>query len=188
MSYYSDDGHPRARSRRSRPASPCMRTARRLFAEQGFDATSLQQIADAMGVQKANVYYYFKTKSAILEELIAVDGRTAARSDRQSSSREPDRGRRARMLARGYAAAVVHSYRTEGPAEPRRSDASARSGGDRRAGPTSRSRPFACSSVSMPTPDQRAGFWTDPRRRSGASQARRPRRRRRCRPRSSDCA
>jgi AcrR family transcriptional regulator len=30
-------------------------TARRLFAERGFDATSLQLIADTMGVQKANV-------------------------------------------------------------------------------------------------------------------------------------
>jgi AcrR family transcriptional regulator len=46
-------------------------TARRLFAERGFDATSLQLIADTMGVQKANVYYYFRTKIAILEALLA---------------------------------------------------------------------------------------------------------------------
>ena len=41
-------------------------TAQRLFAEQGYDATSLQMIADAMGVKKANVYYYFHTKAEIL--------------------------------------------------------------------------------------------------------------------------
>ena len=44
--------------------------ARALFAERGFAATSLQDIADAMGVRKANVYYYFKTKAAILDALL----------------------------------------------------------------------------------------------------------------------
>ncbi|MEV6239085.1 helix-turn-helix domain-containing protein [Lentzea sp. NPDC051838] len=45
-------------------------TARRLFATHGYDATSLQTIADEMDVTKANVYYYFRTKSAILEALL----------------------------------------------------------------------------------------------------------------------
>ncbi|WP_394620476.1 TetR/AcrR family transcriptional regulator [Lentzea sp. JNUCC 0626] len=45
-------------------------TARKLFASHGYDATSLQTIADEMDVTKANVYYYFKTKSAILEALL----------------------------------------------------------------------------------------------------------------------
>jgi AcrR family transcriptional regulator len=45
-------------------------TAQRLFAEHGFDATSLQLIADTMGVAKANVYYYFRTKIEILEALL----------------------------------------------------------------------------------------------------------------------
>ncbi|MDX6221300.1 MAG: hypothetical protein QOD91_354, partial [Frankiales bacterium] len=35
------------------------------------DATSLQMIADAMGVRKANVYYYFHTKAEILEAAVA---------------------------------------------------------------------------------------------------------------------
>ena len=38
---------------------------------QGYDATSLQAIADEMGVTKANVYYYFRTKAEILEALLA---------------------------------------------------------------------------------------------------------------------
>ncbi|MEU3641877.1 helix-turn-helix domain-containing protein [Lentzea sp. NPDC034063] len=45
-------------------------TARKLFAAHGYDATSLQTIADEMDVTKANVYYYFRTKSAILEALL----------------------------------------------------------------------------------------------------------------------
>jgi AcrR family transcriptional regulator len=40
--------------------------AQRLFAELGYDATSLQMIADEMGVTKAAVYYHFPAKSDIL--------------------------------------------------------------------------------------------------------------------------
>jgi len=45
-------------------------TAQRLFAEFGYDATSLQMIADAMGLTKAAVYYYFRVKSEILFEIV----------------------------------------------------------------------------------------------------------------------
>ena len=57
-----------AQATRTREA--ILATARRLIAEQGYDATSLQQIAAAMGVGKANVYYYFKTKTEILDALL----------------------------------------------------------------------------------------------------------------------
>ncbi|MEO6086341.1 MAG: helix-turn-helix domain-containing protein [Umezawaea sp.] len=48
-------------------------TARRLFAEHGYDGTSLQMIANAMGVTKANVYYYFRTKASILEAMLEAN-------------------------------------------------------------------------------------------------------------------
>jgi AcrR family transcriptional regulator len=41
-------------------------TAHRLFAELGYDATSLQMIADELGLTKAAVYYHFRTKSEIM--------------------------------------------------------------------------------------------------------------------------
>jgi AcrR family transcriptional regulator len=41
-------------------------TAQRLFAEQGYDATSLQMIADELGLTKAAVYYHFPAKREIL--------------------------------------------------------------------------------------------------------------------------
>ncbi len=47
-------------------------TAQRLFTEHGYDATSLQMIADEMGVTKAAVYYYFPTKIEILRALLDV--------------------------------------------------------------------------------------------------------------------
>jgi AcrR family transcriptional regulator len=43
-----------------------LETAQRLFAELGYDATSLQMIADEMGLTKAAVYYHFRAKSDIL--------------------------------------------------------------------------------------------------------------------------
>jgi AcrR family transcriptional regulator len=46
-------------------------TALRLFAEHGVDGTSLQMIADAMGVAKAAVYYHYKTKDEILLGVLA---------------------------------------------------------------------------------------------------------------------
>jgi AcrR family transcriptional regulator len=69
-----------------------LETAQRLFAEHGYDATSLQMIADEMGLTKAAVYYYFHAKSDILlaamlpgirriealpDEVAAVRGRRA---------------------------------------------------------------------------------------------------------------
>ncbi len=41
-------------------------TAQRLFLELGYDATSLQMIADELGLTKAAVYYHFRAKSDIL--------------------------------------------------------------------------------------------------------------------------
>lgn len=40
--------------------------ARQLFAERGVSGTSLQTIADAIGVTKAAVYHHFKTKEEII--------------------------------------------------------------------------------------------------------------------------
>jgi AcrR family transcriptional regulator len=43
-----------------------LETATRLFTQLGYDATSLQMIADEMGLTKAAVYYYFRAKTDIL--------------------------------------------------------------------------------------------------------------------------
>lgn len=46
-------------------------TALRLFCEYGVEGTSLQMIADELGVTKAAVYYYFKTKDELAEAVAA---------------------------------------------------------------------------------------------------------------------
>jgi AcrR family transcriptional regulator len=43
--------------------------AEKIFASKGFDATRVDDIAAQAHVNKALIYYYFKSKSAILEEL-----------------------------------------------------------------------------------------------------------------------
>ena len=41
-----------------------------LFSVQGFEATSLSQISDAVGIRKASLYSHFKNKQAILDALV----------------------------------------------------------------------------------------------------------------------
>jgi AcrR family transcriptional regulator len=42
-----------------------------LFTEQGYEATSLREIAERLGVTKAALYYHFRTKDDIVASLIA---------------------------------------------------------------------------------------------------------------------
>src|SRR5260370_116 len=41
-----------------------------LFAEQGYDKTSLREIAERLGVTKAALYYHFKSKEDIVTSLV----------------------------------------------------------------------------------------------------------------------
>jgi TetR/AcrR family transcriptional regulator, cholesterol catabolism regulator len=44
--------------------------ARRLFAHQGYERTALRDIADAAGITKAALYYYFPNKDALFERVV----------------------------------------------------------------------------------------------------------------------
>ena len=41
-----------------------------LFSAQGFEATSMQQIAEAVGIRKPSLYSHFVGKQEILDELV----------------------------------------------------------------------------------------------------------------------
>lgn len=45
-------------------------TAIDLCAKKGFDAVSMQEIADAVGIKKASIYYYFSGKDQILTDVL----------------------------------------------------------------------------------------------------------------------
>ena len=69
-----------------------------LFTDQGVSGTSLQMIADAVGVTKAAIYYQFKTKDEIV---LAVAETELERLERR-------RGRRGRRLRRPSAGGAPH--------------------------------------------------------------------------------
>jgi AcrR family transcriptional regulator len=48
------------------------RAAARLFAERGFDATSVREIVEAAGVAKPTLYYYFGSKEGLAQALITA--------------------------------------------------------------------------------------------------------------------
>lgn len=60
------DGHDRGRDTRSR----LRELALEMFAEQGYEKTSLREIAERLGVTKAALYYYFKSKEDIVRSLV----------------------------------------------------------------------------------------------------------------------
>ena len=47
-----------------------LEAALELFSVQGFEATSISQIASAVGIRKASLYSHFESKKAILDELV----------------------------------------------------------------------------------------------------------------------
>jgi AcrR family transcriptional regulator len=86
-------------TRRSPAQNRIVDAALDLFAEHGVGGTSLQMIADAIGVTKAAVYHQFKSKDEIV---IAAAGAELARLEAlvDAAEAEPDRGRaRDRLVA-----------------------------------------------------------------------------------------
>ena len=57
--------------RRGDTRSEIQRVALCRFTEDGYDKTSLREIAEDLGVTKAALYYHFRTKENILESLIS---------------------------------------------------------------------------------------------------------------------
>lgn len=49
-----------------------LEAALELFSVQGFEATSISQIASAVGIRKASLYSHFENKQAILDALVQV--------------------------------------------------------------------------------------------------------------------
>lgn len=61
-------------TRGARTREQAQRVALRLFTEQGYEATSLRQIADELGINKASLYYHFASKEAVVRSLLEQRG------------------------------------------------------------------------------------------------------------------
>ena len=69
------DPEPRHDRRTTRTRSRLQQVALELFVQQGFANTTLQDIADRLGVTRAALYYHFPTKAELIKSLVqpAVD-------------------------------------------------------------------------------------------------------------------
>lgn len=72
-------------------ASEIVDAAARVFAGRGYHGTSTQDIADALGLRQASLYYYFPSKEAALERVCehGVDGFVQAAQSIQKSAGTP---------------------------------------------------------------------------------------------------
>ncbi len=78
-----------------------------LFTEQGYEATSLREIAERLGVTKAALYYHFKTKEDIIASV--VEDRIEAMDELITWARsQEDVAEMRRELLRRYAAELSH--------------------------------------------------------------------------------
>ncbi|PSL05311.1 TetR family transcriptional regulator [Haloactinopolyspora alba] len=59
-----------------------------LFSRQGYERSTLREIADALGISKAAVYYHYRTKVEILDDLLrpSVEGEESIISDAEADA------------------------------------------------------------------------------------------------------
>lgn len=76
-----------------------------LFGEQGYDKTSLREIAERLGVTKAALYYHFKTKEEIITSLLQAAGERLDKVSEWMAGKDPTPENRRELLER-YAAAI----------------------------------------------------------------------------------
>ena len=54
--------------------------AMRLFAEKGYHATTLQEVAKSMGVTRAALYYYIPNTSNLIKQIMSINKYAGARN------------------------------------------------------------------------------------------------------------
>lgn len=74
----------------------------RLFAEKGYERTSLQQVADLLGVTKPALYYYYRSKEDLLFEILSFCIDHVTRDIREVLAHDMAPGQRLARLIRGY--------------------------------------------------------------------------------------
>jgi AcrR family transcriptional regulator len=80
----------------------------RLFTEHSFAGTSLQMIADELGVTKAAVYYHFRTREDLLMAVVEPVFRDLSAIVETAEAKRTQHARAEHMLT-GYAALVVRN-------------------------------------------------------------------------------
>jgi len=94
---------------RSAKREAILRVAIDLFGERGFAGTSLDDVADRLGVTKPTIYHYFKTKEDILFQGVQV-GMTALQDSLESDDPAATGMERLRHYLQEYALVAVGPY------------------------------------------------------------------------------
>jgi len=83
-----------------------LRTAAELFFTQGYERTTVRDIARRLGIQTGTVFYHFASKQALLEAVMEEGLNRAFERIRQAPA-APDPGRRLEALWRAHLAALL---------------------------------------------------------------------------------
>jgi AcrR family transcriptional regulator len=88
-----------------------LRTAAELFGERGYDAVSLEDVAERLDVTKGSLYYYFPSKDELATAAIeALGAEWTARLEGLPGARTGTAAERLRALIRGHVAIAVCEY------------------------------------------------------------------------------
>ncbi|OWJ75099.1 TetR/AcrR family transcriptional regulator [Haematobacter genomosp. 1] len=103
--------HSRQRSgERSRKQDAVLRTAARFFNERGYHATSLDDVAEALGVTKPTIYRYFANKDEILFECTRRGLNAIAASARDAAVAGDPAPKRLRAMLLAYARIMLDDF------------------------------------------------------------------------------
>lgn len=87
-----------------------LRTAARFFNERGYHATSLDDVAEALGVTKPTIYRYFSNKDEILFECTRRGLNAIADSARDAAAAGDPAPRRLRAMLMAYARIMLDDF------------------------------------------------------------------------------
>lgn len=101
----------RVERKRGKRIEQILATAAELFGERGFDAVSLEDVAERLDVTKGSLYYYFASKDELGTAAIETLGNDwTARLERLLATQDGGPGERLRALLREHIAIAVREY------------------------------------------------------------------------------
>ena len=92
------------------PRATILREASKLFAKHGFEGTSLQNIATAVGITKAAIYHYFPTKQAVYDAIVVDLLERLDETVRTRVAEVPDHGDKLKQLMIAHADFLEENY------------------------------------------------------------------------------
>jgi len=95
-------GRPKANTQDASIKEQILRTASQLFMEFGYDQISLEQIAQACGVTKASVYYYYANKAILFTAAVVQMMTNICRFTLMILQREGSLKQRLTLVAEAY--------------------------------------------------------------------------------------